>query len=68
MKIFNGLEHLKLSLEDIRRYQGKHVAVARDKKTILGSGKNMDEAIEIANRRGYKTGDIFAILPIRTDL
>jgi len=68
MKIFNGLEHFKLSLEDIRRYQGKHVAVGRDKRIILGSGRDMDEAIEVANRRGYKTGDIFAILPIPTDL
>lgn len=38
----------------IKKYPGYFVALSHDRKKVLGKGHTPEEAIEEANRKGYK--------------
>ncbi len=36
-----------------KKYKGLWVAVLDDEKTVVGSGKSLEQALEVASRNGY---------------
>jgi len=38
----------------IKKYQGRFVALNYDRKKVLGKGYSPEEALEEANKKGYK--------------